>query len=171
MSGRPWTPTEDTTLTTAWAQHQGSATQFEQDLAEQLGRTPRSIQERRAQLGLVTRETTRPWTPDEDATIAAGHPLGDTHLAEQLGRTLTAIYQRRTVLRKAGIECVRNGIPGGAARRAGSNAKKRTRPTTPDTPNTPTHTGPLPAGWYGPPGSGHGPGEKWVPGAAFRRPA
>lgn len=25
------------------------------------------------------------------------------------------------------------------------------------------------AAWYGPPGSGHGPGEPWVPGQAFKR--
>lgn len=154
---------EDTqTLIDAWAKRTIPVDQFNDDMAKQLGRTARSVSLRREQLKLLSR-TVRPWSPEDDAVVSAGHEGGDAAIAEQLGRTPHAISQRRAVLRRAGIECaIRTRIERPTPAAMAQEPKQ--------VPIDPAHSR-LPADWFGPPGSGHGPGDVWVPGKAFRRSA
>lgn len=92
--GRPlWGPDEDAVALS------GAPTKV---IAAQLGRTPRAVQHRRAQLrreaaGAQWRTWPR-WTPKEDALALSGLPLGV--VANKTGRTVQAVRKRRYVLSK-----------------------------------------------------------------------
>lgn len=181
---RDWTPQEDDALRAAWeaagetVSIRGTAGRIDQHIAATTGHTIPGVQSRRRTLGITCEPTGTDWTPDEDALVAAGHLGGDQAIADILGRTTGAVRHRRTLLRARGVDCVRHGLPGGTNRSPGPiKRKKRKKKPTPPTSSAPpapkTEQAPsvLPRGWYGPPGSGHGRGEAWVPGQAFRRTA
>ena len=156
----------------------GTAGRIDRHIAALTGHTTLGVQARRRTLGITCEPTGTDWTPDEDALVAAGHLGGDQAIADILGRTTAAVRQRRTLLRRTGTTTVtvRHGLPGGTNRARGpvkrKKRKKKPTPPTSSAPPAPKAEKPpsvLPRGWYGPPGSGHGRGEAWIPGQAFRR--
>jgi hypothetical protein len=82
--GRAWTAEELALL----------GTMPDQELAQQLGRSAKSITVQRLRQGKATCEK-RPWTPEEDEILRAYLP---PVTARKTGRTLTALYQRRKAL-------------------------------------------------------------------------
>ena len=177
---RDWTPQEDAALIAAWeaagetVSIRGTAGRIDRHIAALTGHTTLGVQARRRTLGITCEPTGTDWTPDEDALVAAGHLGGDQAIADILGRTVPAVRQRRTLLRARGVDCVRHGLPGGTNRSPGPIRRKKRKPAPPTSsaPPAPKAEKPpsvLPRGWYGPPGSGHGRGEAWIPGQAFRR--
>ena len=89
----PWTEAEDGLLL--------SRTLSNSELAEQLGRTKKSVRHRRLAKGIYNRPASRCWTDDELRLLGK---LSDHKVASLTGRSLSAIQTRRiTVL---GLPCV-----------------------------------------------------------------
>ncbi len=88
-----WTPEEDSYI------RENFARLSDQQIADKLGRTLRSIQHRRKRLGIVKQPLSR-WTAKEDQLIRGSIDRGEaaTPLAAQLGRRLSEVSSRARYL-------------------------------------------------------------------------
>jgi len=90
-----WTSREDRFLRRLYAQGSSLRT-----IAEQLGRSPDAVSERRRALGIAPRPRSRPWSTAEDELLRAGSALGmpATAIAPLLSRHPEQVSRRRRLL-------------------------------------------------------------------------
>ena len=90
-----WTSGDDVILRGLYAE--GVALR---EIGDRLGRSARSIDERRRTLGIAPRRQVRAWTPAEDALLhaAAARRMPDSQLADHLTRPVEQVRRRRHLI-------------------------------------------------------------------------